>query len=158
MEIKDIKSRLSILAVLKHYGLRPDRNSMLKCPFHEDDQPSMKIYPNTNTFNCFGCGKNGDQIEFCTLKEGNKHRGLLKATELTGDIQPVNNKPKQPNNQPKENHTEILTRIFESFCNGLKHPVSVKPKEYLKSRNLKTACCSLPKTRKGKLSIYTEGR
>jgi DNA primase len=142
MEIQEIKQRLSILPVLKHYGLRPDRNNMLKCPFHADDTASMKIYPNTNTFNCFGCGKNGDAIEFCTLKEGSKHKGILKATELTGDVKPINNKP----NQSKQNHTdlytedlskvEILTRIFESFRNGLNHPVSVKPKEYLKSRNL----------------------
>src|SRR5690554_3192364 len=137
MEIQEIKQRLSIYTVLKHYGLQPDRNNMLKCPFHPDDKPSLKIYPNTNTFNCFGCGKSGDQIEFCTLKEGSKHKGLLKATELTGEITPINNKPKQQKSQAKENHTEILTKVFESFCNGLNHPVSVKPKEYLKGRNLK---------------------
>jgi DNA primase len=146
MEIQEIKQRLTILQVLQHYNLKPDRNGMLKCPFHADDMASMKIYQQTNTFNCFGCGKNGDQIEFCTLKEDNKHKGLLKATELTGlsaetkekegDIQPINNKPKQPNNQPKENHTEILTRIFESFRNGLQSPISKRPKEYLQQRNL----------------------
>ena len=136
MEIQEIKQRLSIQAVLKHYGLQPDRNNMLKCPFHADDKPSLKIYSTTNTFNCFGCGKSGDQIEFCTLKEGSKHIGLLKATELTGEIVPINNKPKQQKSQPKENNSEILTRVFESFRNGLSHPVSVKPKEYLKGRNL----------------------
>lgn len=136
MEIAAIKARLSIQTVLKHYGLQPDKNNMLKCPFHADDTASLKIYPQTNTFNCFGCGKNGDQIEFCTLKEGNKHKGLLKATELSGEIIPINNKPKQQKSQPKENHTGILTKIFESFRNGLNHPVSVKPKEYLKKRNL----------------------
>lgn len=136
MEISEIKTRLSLLTVLNHYGLKPDKHEMIVCPFHEDKNPSMKIYPNTNTFNCFGCGKNGDQIEFCTLKEGNKHKGLLKAAELSGDIQPINNKPKQPNNHPKENHTEILTRIFESFRNGLQSPISKRPKEYLQQRNL----------------------
>jgi len=136
MEIREIKQRLSILAVLNHYGLKPDKNGMLKCPFHADDTASMKIYTKTNTFNCFGCGKNGDQIEFCTLKEGNKHKGLLKATELSGDIQPINNKPKQPDNQPKQSHREILTRIFESFRNGLQSPISKRPKEYLQQRNL----------------------
>jgi DNA primase catalytic core len=119
---------------------------MLRCPFHADDTASMKVYPNTNTFNCFGCGKNGDQIEFCTLKEGNKHKGLLKATELTGNTTSTVSQPSQPQSQTKdlpvktdvrsENHTVILTKIFESFKNGLNHPVSVKPKEYLKGRNL----------------------
>lgn len=136
IEIQEIKHRLSIETVLKYYGLQPDRNNMLKCPFHADDKPSLKIYSTTNTFNCFGCGKSGDQIEFCTLKEGSKHKGFLKATELTGEITAINNKPKQQKSQLKENHTEILTKIFESFRNGLSHPVSVKPKEYLKGRNL----------------------
>lgn len=62
MEIRDIKQRLSILAVLEHYHLKPDKHQMLKCPFHEDDQPSLKIYTETNTFNCFGCNANGDAI------------------------------------------------------------------------------------------------
>jgi DNA primase catalytic core len=136
MQLSEIKQRLSIHTVLKYYGLQPDRNNMLKCPFHADDKPSMKIYPQTNTFNCFGCGKNGDQIEFCTLKEGSKHKGLLKATELTGEIKPISVNTQQSKKQSKQNHSEILTQIFESFKNGLQSPISKRPKEYLKSRNL----------------------
>jgi DNA primase catalytic core len=156
MEITEIKARLSIHTVLKHYNLTPDRNGMLRCPFHADDTASLKVYPNTNTFNCFGCGKNGDQIEFCTLKEGSKHKGILRAKELlniaeipiSGVISGVmatepagiTGKPEKPESTqemltPGE-RTGILTKIFEGFKNGLHHPVSVKPKEYLKGRNL----------------------
>ena len=139
MEIKDIKARLNIDTVLKHYGLQPDRNNMLKCPFHEDDKPSLKIYTGTNTFNCFGCGTNGDAIEFIQRKENlSKHQALVKAAELCGEVKPSdsyrnNNKPKS---QPVESHTEILTRIFSYFQNGLNSSVAKKPKEYLQSRNL----------------------
>jgi DNA primase len=59
MEIQETKQRLSIIAVLQHYNLKPDRNNQIKCPFHEDDKPSCKIYPDTNTFHCFGCGTTG---------------------------------------------------------------------------------------------------
>jgi DNA primase catalytic core len=140
MEISEIKERLSILTVLNHYALEADRNGMIRCPFHTDDKASLKIYPDTGTFHCFGCGKNGDQIEFCTLKEGDKHQGLLKATALTGEqVRVVEHEPKQQDKTPPhlpEERTVILTRFFESFKNGLNHPVSVKPKEYLKRRNL----------------------
>jgi DNA primase len=139
MEIAEIKALLSIHTALKYYGLQPDRNGMLKCPFHQDDTPSMKIYSRTGTFNCFGCGKNGDAIEFCSLKEGSKHKGLLKATELTGEVRQINNKPAISSEKPKENHSEILTRIFESFKNGLQSPISKRPKEYLQQRNLDLA-------------------
>src|SRR6056297_3063026 len=135
MEISDIKQRLTIHTVLKHYDLQPDRNGMLKCPFHADDTASMKIYANTNTFNCFGCGKNGDVIEFIQLKENcSKHEAILKATELAGEVKPINNTPKESKNQPKQNHSETLTKFFTYFQNNLNHPVAVKPKEYLKSR------------------------
>src|SRR6056297_4111652 len=91
MEISDIKQRLTIHTVLKHYGLQADRNGMLKCPFHADDTASMKIYKQTNTFNCFGCGKNGDAIEFIQQKENcSKHKALVKASELCGETKPIN--------------------------------------------------------------------
>jgi DNA primase len=64
MEIKEIKHSLSIKTVLNHYGLQPNKNNMLNCPFHTDDKPSLKIYPKTNSFNCFGYDAGGDQIEF----------------------------------------------------------------------------------------------
>jgi DNA primase catalytic core len=135
MEIQDIKQHLSIQTVLNHYNLKTDRHNMLKCPFHADDKPSMKIYPNTNTFNCFGCSKNGDQIEFIQLKENTtKHNALLKAAELCHDIKPIETNPIKT--KPMQNHTEILTRIFESFKNGMQSPVSKKPKEYLQQRGL----------------------
>jgi len=136
MQLPDIKQKLSIQTVLKHYGLKSNRNNMLNCPFHEDRNASMKIYTNTNTFNCFGCGKNGDAIEFCSLKEGDKHKGILKATELCREVQPINGNLKPPKKQPKQNHSEILTKFFTYFQNSISHPVSTRPREYLQSRNL----------------------
>ena len=69
MEIQDIKQRLSILLVLEHYSLKPNRNKMINCPFHDDKNPSMQVYPETNTVFCFSgnCKMNGkamDTIEF----------------------------------------------------------------------------------------------
>ncbi|WP_394332395.1 CHC2 zinc finger domain-containing protein, partial [Alkaliflexus imshenetskii] len=40
------------------------KNNHIRCPFHQDDKPSCKIYSDTGTFHCFGCGATGDQIEF----------------------------------------------------------------------------------------------
>jgi DNA primase len=64
MEIPDIKAKLSISTILNHYNLTPGKHNKLCCPFHEEKTPSFTIYPKTNTFHCFGCGKNGDTIEF----------------------------------------------------------------------------------------------
>jgi DNA primase len=136
MEISEIKSRLSILRVLENYGLKVNRHNQIKCPFHEDDKPSMKIYTETNTFNCFGCGANGDVIEFIQKKENlSKHQALTKAKGLVGEnqnIEPV----KRVQRKGKTNNIEILEKIFTYFQNGLKSGIAKKPKEYLQSRNL----------------------
>ncbi len=36
MDIKEILQSLSIGTVLDHYGLKPNRNKMINCPFHDD--------------------------------------------------------------------------------------------------------------------------
>ena len=37
------------------------RNGMMCCPFHDDRNPSMKV---DNRYHCFGCGEDGDVIDF----------------------------------------------------------------------------------------------
>lgn len=117
MEISDIKQRLKIETVLNHYGLQTNRNHMLKCPFHEEKESSLKIYPNTNTFNCFGCKANGDTIEFIQLKEKcSKHEALTKATAM---INPTETKPlpTKPKEEPtsREEKIQLLTKLFGYF-------------------------------------------
>jgi DNA primase len=83
MEISEIKTRLNLLTVLHHYGLKPDKHDMLTCPFHEDKSPSLKIYLKTNTFHCFGCGATGDQIQFIEMfSKLTKHEAIEKAKTL----------------------------------------------------------------------------
>ncbi|MCK9292231.1 MAG: CHC2 zinc finger domain-containing protein, partial [Bacteroidales bacterium] len=134
MEIQEIKTRLTIASVLSHYGIKPDKTNHIKCPFHEDDKPSCRIYTDTNTFHCFGCNATGDQIEFIQKKEGiTKHEAILKAKQLCGATEPINNRPK-----PKTavtNNPKILTKAFSHFARGLKS----KPKKaisYLENRKL----------------------
>jgi len=88
MTISGIKSQLPILSILSHYHLTPDRNSRIRCPFHDDKTPSMQVYAETNTVYCFSSncklhGKAIDQIDFIMHKEScTKHEAILKAKNL----------------------------------------------------------------------------
>jgi DNA primase/DNA-binding MarR family transcriptional regulator len=88
MEIPEIKRQLPIGRVLEHYGLKPDRNDRLHCPFHPDRTPSLQIYPKTDTYCCFSSNctaGTGDVIEFIgRMEKCTKHEALVKAAALCG--------------------------------------------------------------------------
>jgi DNA primase len=133
MQIPDIKKRLPITKVLAHYNTKLDKNNHIKCPFHDDDKPSCKIYLDTNTFHCFGCGATGDQIEYCVKMEGDKHKGILLATKLAGG------EPEKHNAKgialSKEPATEVdFELLFGKFKESL--PRSSKALAYMKQRGL----------------------
>ena len=146
MEIKEIKNRLSILTVLGHYHLKPDKNHRLCCPFHPDKTPSLQVYPETGTWTCFSsnCSAgSGDQVDFIMRKEGiTKHQAILKAKDLigqTGDPEPQKSKPgpkpEQRTELTTDQRTEILTEAFTHFVRSL----NAKPEKaisYLRSRQL----------------------
>ncbi len=69
-----IKEQISIVELVQSYGYEI-KNNMIKCPFHADKTPSMKLYPDTNTFFCFGCNQNGDTIKFVELCENTDFQG-----------------------------------------------------------------------------------
>lgn len=156
MEIPDIKTRLSLLTVLQHYGLKPDRNSLLKCPFHQDDKPSMKVYEKTNTFHCFGCGATGDPIQFIEQYEKiSKHEALLKATGMAGTTPGIKPQPKTSTPEitlTPDERTAILTRVFNYFRNAVYN--SRPAQEYLQSRGLSP----LGETGKGLEIGYNSGQ
>ena len=56
----EIKQVVSARAAGERYGLHPDRTGMVRCPFHPDKKPSMKL---DERFHCFGCGADGDAVD-----------------------------------------------------------------------------------------------
>ena len=56
-----IKEQLDLRTVAEQYGI-DSRNGMTACIFHDDRNPSMKLYQ--DHFFCFGCGACGDVTAF----------------------------------------------------------------------------------------------
>ena len=136
MEIQEIKQQLSIESVLHHYDLFLDNNKQICCPFHEDNTPSCRIYPTTNTFHCFGCGATGDVIEFIEKYDKcTKHEAITRAASLIPNYElkiTRNGKTVRP---MEINTTEVLSRAFTHFARSL-HAKPKKAVEYLESRKL----------------------
>ncbi len=145
MEIPEIKSKLSLAQVLQHYGLKPDKNLRLHCPFHEDKTPSMQVYYKTHTAYCFSSnckthGKSMDIIDFVLHKENtNKHNALLKCAEIVNyfegkvqhQLKPIITNEAAQLTVPKE---QFLQNMFTYFKNAVH--ASKPAQAYIKQRGL----------------------
>lgn len=71
----------------QHVGLR--RNGRVfkgLCPFHQERTPSFTVYPDTQSYYCFGCDAHGDIITWLTEHEGLTVREALEqVNSLTGE-------------------------------------------------------------------------
>lgn len=134
MEINDIKQRLPILMVLTYYKIQPDKHNQVLCPFHEDEKASCKIYPETNTYHCFACGKTGDAIQFIQDKEGiTKYEAIKKAESFINPPQIPTPKPDKP--QPKPEPAEKpFTELFKYFLQSIAR--SQNAQNYCQQRSL----------------------
>lgn len=71
----DIESVISSSISLKRRG----KTLVGLCPFHNEKTPSFTVYPESNSFYCFGCGAGGDVISFVRRIENLDYVEAIKA-------------------------------------------------------------------------------
>ncbi len=69
--VDDILARTDIETLIGGYVSLKRAGSNLKglCPFHSEKSPSFTVFPQNNSFYCFGCGIGGDSITFVKQME-----------------------------------------------------------------------------------------
>lgn len=144
MEIAAIKQQLTLSDLIKHYGLKADKQNRLRCPFHNDKTPSLQLYYKTQTAFCFSTnctthGKSIDVIDFVMYYEKcSKHEAIKKAAAIIGgESRARAEAPKQSNER-----SMFLERMFTYFKNAVYN--SKPAQEYLQSR-----CLDFKKTEVG---------
>jgi DNA primase len=78
-EVEALRRQNPIQVVVGRYVAlhRSGRALRGRCPFHDDHHPSFFVYPDTQSFYCFGCGVHGDVFSFIMRIENVDFRGAL---------------------------------------------------------------------------------
>ncbi|MDP5139915.1 MAG: CHC2 zinc finger domain-containing protein [Spirosomaceae bacterium] len=152
-ELLEKVKAIDLRMVMEDLGYKIVQNRRMKCPFHEDDSPSLVIYPPPqNEFHCFGCGKHGDVLNFYAEVNGISFKTALDRLAYTyiPNYEPENkrsfkNEPKlQVYNKkdPAANYVyqPIHSDIYEDFrTHCLNYPTTestIAAVNYLRNRGL----------------------
>lgn len=122
MSSKEILERVSEKEIYEYYlNHQIEEGKLYKCPFHEDNSPSLgfKLMPSTVLIHrCFGCGERGNAIGFVSKLFNRSYNDTLRLisrdlnlTEVVGD--PV--RSPQVIKKQSTGFTESNTQIFPVF-------------------------------------------
>ena len=93
-QIDDVKSRLDIVELISGYVNLQRSGSSLKanCPFHQERTPSFFVFPDRQSWRCFGsCAAGGDAFSFVMKADRVEFRDALQTLAARVGVTLVNN-------------------------------------------------------------------
>lgn len=140
--IDEIKERLDIVEVISTYVplSKAGRNYKGLCPFHAEKTPSFFVFPETQSWHCFGaCSTGGDVFSF-VMKRENLDFG--EALSLLAARAGVELKPRESGHEAEDSRAERLraivadAAIYYHYLLG-KSSEAALARSYLEQRGLK---------------------
>jgi DNA primase len=133
LNIELIKRGNPLDQVMESYGLQLKKNGSsctfkTKCPFHEDDTPSLSI--NTQKegglWNCFGCEAKGDVISFVERIEGISTKDAIQKLSLNVSPISVDQKTSPSVEVSEHRKIELLNEISTLYHKSFKENQSAQ--------------------------------
>ncbi len=137
--VDEVKQRLDIVDVVgQHVALqKAGRNFRALCPFHSERSPSFYVFPDRQTWHCFGaCATGGDIISFVMKKEGLEFRAALEILAQRAGVA-----LRAPSAEQEDPRREILRRANEAAAHFFHHHLPNSPDaatalQYVRGRGL----------------------
>ena len=85
--------------------IRRGRHYVCNCPFHSEKSPSCTIFPETQSFYCFGCGAGGDVITWVRRMDNLEFTDAVKQLAERCGLQ-------VPTDREADRRAYLRTRVF----------------------------------------------
>ncbi len=136
--IEEVKQKTDIVEIVGQYVTlkKSGRNFSAPCPFHNETHPSFFIYPEQQSWHCFGaCNTGGDVISFIMKKENMDFGDALRyLAERAGVTLPSFTRGTEEKDE-KERYFQINEAAAVYFHNNLLNsPAAQKARDYVKKR------------------------
>jgi DNA primase len=140
--IDEVKQRLDIVEVIGTYVplAKAGRNFRAKCPFHSEKNPSFYVYPERQSWHCFGaCSTGGDVFSFVMKKEGLDFGETLRLLAARVGVTVPSRREPEAGKDERERLYQANAAAAQYFHNLLLNsPAAKKARSYLDSRGVLT--------------------
>ena len=135
-QYSDIEQIVSSYVPLKKKG----RYLTGLCPFHSEKTPSFFVYPQTQSFYCFGCGAGGDVITFIRRIENLEYMEAVRMLADRCGLQVPDDAENDQRSQIKKRVLEINRETARFYFDALMSPQGKEAYNYLirRGRDRKT--------------------
>ena len=139
--VDEIKERLDIVDVISGYVSlkKAGRNFKGLCPFHAEKTPSFIVFPDTQSWHCFGaCGTGGDVFSFIMKRENIEFGEALQLLAKRAGVELAPRGPAETAEEKrKERLREINAAAAQYFHNLLlQSSEGARAREYLARREI----------------------
>ncbi len=120
--VAEIRDRLDIVDLIHSYvpSLKKAGNSHKGlCPFHNEKTPSFIVFPNTQSYHCFGCAKSGDIFNFYMEMEKVDFRDALKELGRRAGVEVGVSAPKPPEEEEKRKRLIEINELAAMWFNHI---------------------------------------
>jgi len=136
--VDEVKQRIDIVEVISQYAtlIKAGRTFRALCPFHSEKHPSFFVYPERQSWHCFGaCNTGGDVFAFVMKKEGIDFGDALRLlAQRAGVVLSSKSEPKAEERDRLHQVNEAAAQYFHNLL--LNAPAGEKARGYLASRSL----------------------
>jgi len=133
--VDDVKSRLDIVEVVsQRVPLQRSGNSYkAPCPFHQENTPSFHVFPDRQSWRCFGaCATGGDVLSFVMRAEGLEFGEALRQMAQQAGV----TLPQRGQNSQNESAYKLNEDTRAYFQRTLASAQGASTREYLDKRGL----------------------